>query len=221
MKSNSFLRLIIFSLCLLVTTTAQALPIGESQAQTWAQEKGERLLKAFSETDLTKRYKELDYMFLNFIDLNYVSKFVLGKYWRQLDNDGQQKYQDLFKRYALSVYKSFPLEFDMSKITFSINNVRVEKDYANVNASIFFPLDDTPEGQQSILVSFRLNNTDGNLRIVDLKLGESSLLLSYRGRFYEMIAQNDEDLEWFLEDLALITESTEKQNQQKQQNQDI
>ncbi len=53
------------------------------------------------------------------------------------------------------------------------------------------------------------------MRIIDLKIGESSLILSYRGRFYEMIAQDDEDLGWFMEDLQMITESTEKQNQLK------
>ena len=57
--------------------------------------------------------------------------------------------------------------------------------------------------------------TGGKLRIIDLKIGESSLILSYRGRFYEMIAQDDEDLGWFMEDLQMITESTEKQNQLK------
>lgn len=30
-----------------------------------------------------------------------------------------------------------------------------------------------------------------------------------------MIAQDDEDLGWFMEDLQMITESTEKQNQLK------
>ncbi|MEI3546193.1 MAG: hypothetical protein V8R23_08115 [Alphaproteobacteria bacterium] len=41
------------------------------------------------------------------------------------------------------------------------------------------------------------------------------MILSYRGRFYEMIAQDDEDLGWFMEDLQMITELTEKQNQLK------
>ncbi len=159
-------------------------------------------------------------MFVNYIDLDYISKFVLGKYWRQLDEEGQQNYQQLFRRYALSVYKSFPLEFDTSQIDFSINKVRIEREFANVTAAIRFSMGNNPNEKQSILVSFRLNNRDGNLRIVDLKLGESSLILSYRSRFYEMIANDDEDLGWFIEDLQMITESTEKQNQLKLEQQE-
>ena len=89
-----------------------------------------------------------------------------------------------------------------------------------MTAAIRFSMGNNPNEKQSILVSFRLNNRDGNLRIVDLKLGESSLILSYRSRFYEMIANDDEDLGWFIEDLQMITESTEKQNQLKLEQQE-
>lgn len=221
MKSNSFLRLIIFTLCLLTAAPLRAEPINEIEAKTWAQEKGRHLLNVFSETDLNKRYAELDEMFLNDIDLDYISKFVLGKYWRQLDEKGKADYQKLFKRYALSVYKSFPLEFDTSKIDYSINRVRIERDNAVVIANIFFQLGNKPEGKQNILVEFRMNKKDSRIRIIDLKIGESSLILSYRSRFYEMIANNDEDLGWFMEDLQTITESTERQNQLKVQEQEF
>ena len=206
MKSNSFLRLIIFSLCLFSALPARAEAITETEARVWTQDKGQRLLNAFAETDLKKRYAELDTMFLNFVDLDYISKFVLGKYWRRLNEKEKTDYQQLFKRYALSVYKSFPLEFDTSQIEYTITGVRPGKNYADVTANIFFQLGSKPEDKPNILVEFRLNKTGGKLR---------SLILSYRGRFYEMIAQDDEDLGWFMEDLQMITESTEKQNQLK------
>ena len=120
MKSNSFLRLIIFSLCLFSALPARAEAITETEAKVWTQDKGQRLLNAFAETDLKKRYAELDTMFLNFVDLDYISKFVLGKYWRRLNEKEKTDYQQLFKRYALSVYKSFPLEFDTSQIEYTI-----------------------------------------------------------------------------------------------------
>lgn len=89
MKSNSFLRLIIFSLCLFSALPARAEAITETEARVWTQDKGQRLLNAFAETDLKKRYAELDTMFLNFVDLDYISKFVLGKYWRRLNEKGK------------------------------------------------------------------------------------------------------------------------------------
>lgn len=46
------------------------------------------------------------------MDLDYISRFVVGKYWRQMSAEQQKKYQELFTRYALNVYKGFPLSFD-------------------------------------------------------------------------------------------------------------
>lgn len=218
MKSKIFLRLITLSLCLGLSLKAYAATITSNEAKVWTESKGKELLDTFGQTDLEKRYLALDKMFLEDIDLDYISKFVVGKYWRQMSAEQQQRYQQIFQRYALSVYKSFPLDFDTSKISFDILSVRIEPNYANVRATIHLNQpSQTSQTQelQNIIVEFRLNKTNGKLRIVDLKLGESSLILSYRSRFYEMIAQSDNDMDWFLEDLETITQSTETQNHQK------
>ena len=57
------------------------------------------------------------------------------------------------------------------------------------------------EQAQIIMVSFRIRENNGNWQIIDLKFAESSLLLSYRNRFYEMINNVDGEIDWFLEDL--------------------
>ena len=49
MKSNSFLRLIIFSLCLFSALPARAEAITETEARVWTQDKGQRLLNAFAD----------------------------------------------------------------------------------------------------------------------------------------------------------------------------
>ena len=47
----------------------------------------------------------------------------------------------------------------------------------------------------------------------DLKIGESSLLIAYRERFNKMIHDdNDDEIEWFLEDLENITADKEEEN---------
>jgi ABC-type transporter MlaC component len=82
-----------------------------------------------------------------------------------------------------------------------------DNEYTNVLANINFALGKEP---QEISVSFRLHKVDDMIKIVDVKVAESSLLLSYRGKFYEMIAQNDGEIDWFLEDLTDKTITMEK-----------
>ena len=73
---------------------------------------------------------------------------------------------------------------------------------------------------QKIMLTFRLHDKSGVTKVVDVKVAESSLLLSYRSKFYQMIAECDNEIEWFLEDLETMAVSYEynlRQNILKQQ----
>lgn len=221
MKSKIFLQLIIFCFACFVGLASAAEKINPKEAEAWANQKGRALLDAFSLQDLKSKYAKLDEMFLNDVDLDYIGKFVVGKYWRQMSKEQQERYIPLFKRYSLSLYKSFPLSFSLD-IDFKVTNVKLEKDYADITTQIIL---DEPElaaqNQDKILVVFRVHKVKDKLKIIDLKLAESSLILSYRGRFYEMLRSVDDEIEWFLEDLEMITASAEAQNQMKLEQQNF
>lgn len=211
MKRNHFLQLIICSLAILFSFSAQAQTISRTEAESWINDKGQQLLDTFNESDLSRKYQKLDQLFGSHVDLDYIGKFVIGKYWRKMTPEQQQKYQNLFKRYALAVYKTFPLSFE-NKIGFEINNVMIEQDYADVSAGVDTGQKNASGQPQKFLVVFRIVRNDNDLKIIDLKLAESSLILSYRSRFYQMVANADEDIGWFLEDLETSVVSTEKTN---------
>jgi len=217
MKSNLFLRVIIFLFCLTASFPLRAEPLTETEARQWTEEKGRQLLETFGEIDVVKKYATLDEMMTSYIDLEYVAKFVMGRYWRQMNNEQQDLYQSVFKRYALSIYKSFPLDFNTDKINFEIVKVIPDLRKTVVRTKIFLKPETTDESlpRSDIFVDFHLRKEENQIKIIDLKLGESSLILSYRSRFYEMIAQNDDDIEWFLEDLSNITEAAERTVQEK------
>lgn len=215
MKSKIFLQLIILCFSCFWQTAEAAETIGRSEAVAWVEDKGQLLLKTFSKSDLQTKYRELDNLFLNYVDLDYIGKFVVGKYWRQMTPEQREKYLPLFKRYSMAIYKSFPLNFSF-RISFKITDVKLEADYADVTALIDLdPEVQNIQDKKTFLVGFRLRKIAGTLKIIDLKLAESSLILSYRNRFYEMIHNNDDEIEWFLEDLEMTTVSTEETNQMR------
>ncbi len=213
MKSKIFLQLIIFCFVSFADVALCAEKISQQEAESWTYQKGKDLLDTFALQDISVKYAKLDEMFLNDIDLDYIGKFVIGKYWRQMTKEQQERYMPLFKRYSLSLYKGFPLNFDFD-INFKVASVKTEKNYTDINTLITLDGEvSDAQKQNSFLVSFRVHKVDGRIKIIDLKLGESSLILSYRGRFYEMIKELDDEIEWFLEDLETVTASAEKQNQ--------
>lgn len=207
MKSNCFLRLIIFFVLLTLALPAAAEPLSEAEARAFGETKGRELLNTFAEKDPAVKYKKLDELFLNYVDLDYISRFVVGKYWRQMSAEQQKKYQELFTRYALNVYKGFPLSFD-DNLDFVISDVERDGEYALVRTNIDYRGMDGKA--TTFLVEFRVHKKNGRIMITDIKVAESSLILSYRGRFYQMIADADEEMEWFLEDFELLADSREK-----------
>ena len=199
MKRNHFLQLIIFCFYLFASFKVWANPDSQS-AIMWVNATGRELLETFNEKDMSKKHQKLDEMFLKHVDLNYISKFVVGKYWRQMNKEQQAKYQNLFQRYCMNIYKGFPLDFK-NKINFKVNNADCQSDYCEISTLVDIGIKNNQEQEQVFVVGFRVHKQDNSWKIIDLKLAESSLLLSYRNRFYEMISAVDGEIDWFLEDL--------------------
>ena len=139
----------------------------------------------------------------------------MGKYWRQMNEEQKQAYQKLFLRYGLAYYKTLPLDY-ARHVKYEIKNAEVDGNFTNVVTNVKVNLG---EEKQVITLVFRLHKVDGKIKAVDVKVAESSLLLAYRGKFYEMIAQDDGEIDWFLEDLGDITASMELNLREKAVNQ--
>ncbi|MBE6443349.1 MAG: ABC transporter substrate-binding protein [Alphaproteobacteria bacterium] len=217
MKSNKFLQVIISCIALFAVNVCYANTLTAQQALDFASTKGKELLMVFQEPNLETRYAQLDKMIMEYVDIDYISKFVVGKYWRQMTNEQKNRYSDVFVRYGLSFYKTLPLEY-AKNLAYEIKNAEADGKFVNVVANINIKLG---EESQNIMLTFRLHKVDEKIKVVDVKVAESSLLLSYRGKFYEMIAQSDGEIDWFLEDLEDLTYSYElalKQNVVNQQN---
>ena len=205
MKSKIFLQLII--LCF-SASIAWAQPIKDKEAIQWVKDKGNNLLEIFAENDIKKKHSQLDKMFMEYVDMDYISKFVVGKYWKAMTEEQQSQFQALFRRYALAVYKNFPLDFDR-RADFTVKEVDRTEKFTDVIVALSVQLGPDATQMVDVQLVFRLVKSGKNIKIIDLKLNESSLILSYRGRFYEMILKDDEEMEWFLDDFRDLTEKME------------
>ena len=206
MKSKNFIYFTFLCTFIFKVAICLANPITPQEAETFAREQGNTLLQTLAENDLQKKYQKIDNMFLNNVDLDYIGRFVIGKYWREMTEEQRQQYLSLFKRYVISTYKGFPLQFE-DKITFDITSIRQDGNDVFVTANIIYHRD---TGNETFLTEFRMHKPQDKILLLDIKFGESSLILSYRSKFYQMIKSADEDIDWFLEDFELRVNSAEK-----------
>ncbi len=208
MKSNYFLRVIIFFILLLFCFSARADALTVEEARYFSETTGKELLQTFSQKDQEEKYKKIDEMFVKDVDLDYISRFVIGKYWRNMNSEQQKKYQQLFTQYALNAYKNFPLSFNEDNLNYKIMDVQVKNQEAYVRTEINYLKNQ--EETNKFQIEFRMHKKNGKIMLTDIKAGESSLLLSYRNRFYQMMREADEEIDWFLEDFALLVSSNKK-----------
>lgn len=213
MKSNNFLQLIILIASLLFSFSAFSAPLGNKEAEIWAEEKGQLLLTTFKNPDIAERYAKLDELFLEYVDMDYVAKFVIGKYWKNMAPEQKKLYLQLFRRYALAMYKTFPLDFAES-ITYKIAGASSDAKFTNVTVKVNVKLS-PDKAFEDIMLRFKLYREGDKVRLADIMVAESSLMLAYRTKFYEMIAGNDGEIEWFLEDLEGLASSAETINNKK------
>ena len=190
-------------------------PVESKLASSWVNDTGNKLLKALSSQNIENKYATLDKMFGEDVDVQYIARFVIGKYWRTMDKEQQKEYVDLFSRYALSIYKNYPLNFNFNNISFEVVDVKQHKDFTDVSCIIRLPEEVSTEMVDSVNVKFKLTKTNEKIKIVDLIFGESSLLMTYRTRFYDMIKSLDYEMSWFLEDFSDMVISSEKTAQEK------
>ena len=205
MKSNLFLQFITGCL-LLFATVCRAESLTTDEALDFARVQGQELLMSFQEPDLKERFDKLDKLFLGYVDVDYISRFVAGRHWRNMDEGQKKKYKELFSRYGLAYYKTLPLDY-AKNVKYQIKGAEADGDFVNVITNVEVSLGQDP---QVITLSFRLHKVGGVVKAVDVKIAESSMLLVYRSKFQEMIAQSDNELEWFLEDFEDLVQSLEK-----------
>lgn len=216
MKLKCFLTFltIICTACFL-SFVAFAAPVSANKAKDFINQTGYRLIEALGNPNLEEKYAVLDDMFQKNVDIPYLARFVMGKYWKQMTEEQKQTYIALFPRYVIGVYKSYPLNFGTEGLNFEILSTIPSGNYTDVFCRIDLPESLKTEKVPNIDVSFKLEEVQHQPKIIDLKIGESSLLVSYRKRFYEMIMEADEDMSWFLEDFAALTESAERNAEDK------
>ena len=137
----------------------------------------------------------------------------MGKYWPIMTADEQLQFRRMFKLYALAIYKTYPLTLTDKDSFQIIRTVITGQNTAEVYAQIHFASLSPQDALQDIMVQFNIRNDVNGLKLVDLRIAESSLALSYRRKFYQLMQEDEGEVAWFLEDFQQIIDSLDRRNE--------
>jgi len=157
-------------------------------AKRYVNDLGGKVLAIISnsgESDDAKE-KKLIGIFNQNVDTEWMSHFVLGRYYRQATPEQLAKYKDLYRQYVIESYVPKFRQYTGEK--FQVTGVRQDGDGEYlVQTEIVRP------NQASVKVDYRITGKPGNLKIVDIVVEGVSLITTQRSEFGSVISREGFD----------------------------
>ena len=168
-----------------VLTSAMAQTSGASQ---FIRNLGDEAIKVLASRDIALDAREARFRTLlaNGFDLDFISRFVLGRFWREASLEQRSSYQQLFTEYVLRVYSSRLGGYAGESL-----NIVAERAAGKRDVMIATQID-RPSGPP-IRAEWRVRKKNGAYRIIDVMVEGVSMAATQRSEFASVIKRNGID----------------------------
>jgi phospholipid transport system substrate-binding protein len=126
-------------------------------------------------------------------DIDNVSRFVLGRYWRMATPEQRIEYRQLFEKLLVRLYEEKFQSYNGQTLTVTGSRLASGGDFALVSSRI-----KDPAAPQPINVEWRVVKGGGKPRIADVAVEGISMTLSQRQEFAAVIQRNGGSVESLL-----------------------
>ncbi len=171
----------------LAATTSFAMASPE-KAKDFIQEIGDKVIAIVTTDKITAdaKEKQLNDLFIETVDINWIAKFVVGKYWRESTPEQQQTYLKLYKHFLVSSYVSKFRQYTDQKML--INKFSAE------DSGYFIETTINDNGGKSYNVAYKTKLAEnGKFKIYDIIAEGVSLITTQRSEFSSILAREGMD----------------------------
>ena len=131
----------------------------------------------------SSRQEGLRNIFTKYLDLPFIGRFVLGRYWRPLDQATQGRYINAFESYVVNIYAK---RLDgYSGETIKVGGSRTVSDKDVIVASHL-----QRDGGPPVSLEWRVRQEGSNSRIIDVVVEGVSMVISQREEFSAYLQNN-------------------------------
>lgn len=150
-----------------------------------------------SDTSLEEKNNVFRRLFTENLDLDFIGKYVLGRYWRVATQKQQKEFISLYKELNVKTWSKRFDEFKGKSFVFKGATV-------SNNANQIFIETDVPMSEGApINVKWRVADKKGELKVVDIIIENVSLAQTARNEYTAFIAKSPKGVEGLLENLRL------------------
>ena len=153
--------------------------IGKSKV--FIEKLGKQVVEKVSNTDISdvERYNNFKQLYLSSFDNYYISRFVLGRYWKTIDKGIQKQFVDSFNKYIVATYAP---KFKGWEGTFKAVDSLLENNYYNVKMDIL-----NKDGPTLKMMWKMYLNKNKEFKILDVNIDGVSMLVTQRAEFLSVI----------------------------------
>lgn len=159
-------------------------------ASRYIEKLGTQAIGTISNAKLSKEQKQLqlDKLFSNSVDIAWVGRFVMGRFWKQATESQKTAY---LKEYQKFLIKHYTARFtDYTSGSFTITSV---KDDGDNEYTVSMQLQGNNKKEEPVLVDYRVRGQEGTFKIFDVIVEGVSLITTQRSEFASVITQHDID----------------------------
>lgn len=129
------------------------------------------------EQDQQKIFQLVDEVILPHFDFERMSKWVLGRYWRQATPEQRKRFEQEFKRLLVRTYATALTQYSDQEIEYLPVRERAEGDEVMVRTEI------RQGGGYPIPISYNMYKSDSGWQVYDVTIEGVSLVSNYRSSF--------------------------------------
>jgi len=134
-------------------------------------------------------------LFTENLDLDFIGKYVLGRYWRTANASQRNEFIKLYKEFNVQTWSKRFDEFKGKEFKFNGTSSANNPNQVFVDTSV-----PANEGAP-ISVKWRVNNINGKLKIIDIIIENVSLAQTARTEYTSYIAKSPKGIDDLLESL--------------------
>ena len=187
--SALFAALVTGALLVLGAAAADAKSPAE-QAGTYIEGVGNEALKIISNKALSKDKKQADLeaLFHQNVDFNWVGKFVMGRFWRQATPAQQKRYLSAYRDFLTRGYTARFAEYTSG--TFKVTSTK-ETDKGEFVVGMEIISDN--KGEPPIVIDYKIRKQSGGFKVFDIIVEGVSLITTQRSEFGSVLNKNGVD----------------------------
>jgi len=154
------------------------------QSKYFVENLGKQVVEKVSNINLSESERIVNFrnLYLDAFDNYYISRFVLGQYWKKLDNNMRKQFVESFNNYIVNTYAP---KFKGWEGTFKATDSLLENNYYNVKMNVLNKDGPTLQFMWKIYL-----DKNKNFKILDVNIDGVSMLVTQRAEFMSVIKNN-------------------------------